>query len=306
MKNQKPEQKPQPVVVVSGVTVRRNRILYRVAGIIMAVAALAFVVIDLYPYLFSVLASLRGGNDVYSGGWKLSDLTLYAYNRILFDVRANEQLNLPGWMANSALVAVTTTAFTLLFCSLAGYALARLEFRGKKFWFSMILAVMMVPGQVTMISKYILITKVFGWFNTYTGLIVPFLFSPYYTFMMRQFFLSFPKEIEEAAIMDGMSRFGVFTKMVLPLSKSPLMTAGILLFMGSWGSYLWPKLLIASSDKFMIQQGMTFLMDKKAYGSAPAIPIAASIVTMLPLLILFTIFQKQIMLSVANTGSKGA
>lgn len=304
----KPDQKPQPqpVVVVSGVNVRRNRILYRLAGIVMAVAALAFVVIDLYPYIFSVIASLRGGNDVYSGGWKLSDLTLYAYRRILFDVRANEQLNLPQWMANSALVAVTTTAFTLLFCSLAGYALARLEFRGKKFWFSTILAVMMVPGQVTMISKYILITKVFGWFNTYTGLIVPFLFSPYYTFMMRQFFLSFPKEIEEAAIMDGMSRFGVFTKMVLPLSKSPLMTAGILLFMGSWGSYLWPKLLIASSDKFMIQQGMTFLMDKKAYGSTPAIPIAASIVTMLPLLILFTIFQKQIMMSVANTGSKGS
>lgn len=306
MKKPQPGSQPQPVVVVSGVNVRHNRVLYRVAGIVMAVAALAFVVIDLYPYLFSVIASLRGGNDVYSGGCKLSDLTLYAYKRILFDVRANEQLNLPRWMGNSALVAFTTTGFTLLFCSLAGYALARLEFRGKKFWFSTILAVMMVPGQVTMISKYILITKVFGWFNTYTGLIVPFLFSPYYTFMMRQFFLSFPKEIEEAAIMDGMSRFGVFTKMVLPLSKSPLMTAGILLFMGSWGSYLWPKLLIASSDKFLIQQGMTFLMDKKAYGSTPAIPIAASIVTMLPLLILFTIFQKQIMMSVANTGSKGS
>lgn len=306
MKKPQPGSQPQPVVVVSGVNVRHNRVLYRVAGIVMAVAALAFVVIDLYPYLFSVIASLRGGNDVYSGGCNLSDLTLYAYKRILFDVRANEQLNLPRWMGNSALVAFTTTGFTLLFCSLAGYALARLEFRGKKFWFSTILAVMMVPGQVTMISKYILITKVFGWFNTYTGLIVPFLFSPYYTFMMRQFFLSFPKEIEEAAIMDGMSRFGVFTKMVLPLSKSPLMTAGILLFMGSWGSYLWPKLLIASSDKFLIQQGMTFLMDKKAYGSTPAIPIAASIVTMLPLLILFTIFQKQIMMSVANTGSKGS
>lgn len=306
MKNPQSRTDPQPVVVVSGVNIRRNRFLYRLTGVIMALAALTFVVIDLYPYLFSIVASLRGGNDVYSNGWKLSELTVYAYKRILFDVRANEQLNIPQWMGNSALVAVSTTAFTLLFCSLAGYALARLDFRGKKLWFSMILAVMMVPGQVTMISKYILITKVFGWFNTYTGLIVPFLFSPYYTFMMRQFFLSFPKEIEEAAIMDGMSRFGVFTKMVLPLSKSPLMTAGILLFMGSWGSYLWPKLLIASSDKFMIQQGMTFLMDKKAYGSTPAIPIAASIVTMLPLLVLFSIFQKQIMMSVANTGSKGS
>lgn len=298
--------KQKPVIVVSQPRSRRNKFLYKLGGIVIMIAALAFVFIDLYPYFFSVIASMRRGLDIYSTGWKLKDLTLEAYNRILFQVRDNEQLNLTRWMLNSAFVATATTFCTLLFCSLAGYALARLEFRGKNMWFSMILAVMMVPGQVTMITKYIMITKVFGWYNSYTGLIVPFLFSPYYTFMMRQFFLSFPKEIEEAAIVDGMSRFGVFAKMVLPLSKAPLMTAGILLFMGSWGSYLWPKLLITSADKFVIQQGMTFLMNKNAYGSAPAIPIAASIVAMLPLLILFGIFQKQIIQSVANTGTKGA
>lgn len=298
--------KQKPVIVVSQPRSKRNKVLYKLGGIVIMIAALAFVFIDLYPYFFSVIASMRRGLDIYSTGWKLKDLTFEAYNRILFQVRDNEQLNLTRWMLNSAFVATATTFSTLLFCSLAGYALARLEFRGKSLWFSMILAVMMVPGQVTMITKYIMITKVFGWYNSYTGLIVPFLFSPYYTFMMRQFFLSFPKEIEEAAIVDGMSRFGVFAKMVLPLSKAPLMTAGILLFMGSWGSYLWPKLLITSADKFVIQQGMTFLMNKNAYGSAPAIPIAASIVAMLPLLILFGIFQKQIIQSVANTGTKGA
>ena len=296
----------RPVLVVSEARSRRNRVLYRIGGAVILIVAIGFVFIDLYPYFFSLVASLRNGLDIYSSGWKLSDLSLHAYKRILFQVRDNENLDLVRWMLNSFFVAGISTLFTLLFCSLAGYALARLNFRGKSVWFAMILAVMMVPGQVTMISKYLLITNVFDWYNTYTGLIVPFLFSPYYTFMMRQFFLSFPKEIEEAAIVDGMSRFGVFVRMVLPLSKAPLMTAGILLFMGSWGSYLWPKLLIKDANKFMIQQGMTYMMNKNAFGSVPSIPIAASIVAMLPLLVLFAIFQKQIIQSVANTGTKGS
>ena len=178
----------RPVLVVSRAGEKRSRFLNRLFGALIAVVAVGFAFADLYPYFFSVIASLRKGIDVYSGGWKLSDLTLYAYNRVLFDVHANESTNMLRWMFNSAWVAAVTTLLTLLMCSMAGYALARLNFRGKKVWFALILCVMMVPGQVTMITKYIMITTVFKWYNSFIGIIVPFLFSPYYTFMMRQFF----------------------------------------------------------------------------------------------------------------------
>ena len=208
-------------------------------------------------------------------------------------------------MLNSLILSASTTLLTLLFSSMGGYALARMEFAGKKAWFAAILAVMMIPGQITLVPKYIMIVRGLEWGNSYTGLIVPFLFSAYYTFMMRQFFLSFPKELEEAAIMDGMGRIGIFVKMLLPLSKAPLLAAGTLLFMGSWGSYLWPKLLLQKQELYPISVGMTLMMNSK-YKAAPSIPIAAAIITMLPLLILFIIFQRYFMESIANTGSKGA
>ncbi|MCI9438632.1 MAG: carbohydrate ABC transporter permease [Lachnospiraceae bacterium] len=285
---------------------RRSAIVYKVFTVAFTLAAVVLAVVTLYPYFFSVIASLRKGFNIYSFRFKFSDLTPYAYERILFGLKDYETgITIWKWMLNSLILSASTTLLTLLFSSMGGYALARIEFAGKKAWFAAILAVMMIPGQITLVPKYIMIVRGLEWGNSYTGLIVPFLFSAYYTFMMRQFFLSFPKELEEAAIMDGMGRIGIFVKMLLPLSRAPLLAAGTLLFMGSWGSYLWPKLLLQKQEMYPISVGMTLMMNSK-YKAAPSIPIAAAIITMLPLLILFIIFQRYFMESIANTGSKGA
>lgn len=283
---------------------KRAAQVYKAVTIIFTIIAIGFAFISLYPYIFSLIASLRKGLDVYSSGWKLSDLSLYAYDKILFGFSNDESIKLTAWMMNTAAVSIATTLLTLLIASLGGYALARINFPGSKMWFALILGVMMIPGQITLIPKYIMIAKFLGWTNSYTGLIVPFIFSAYFTFMMRQFFLSFPKEVEEAAIMDGMSRIGVFFKMVLPLSKAPLLAAGTLIFMGSWGSYLWPKLLISKMPKYMLSQGMTVMMGGR-YTATPSVQMATAIFSTLPLILLFMIFQKQFIGSIAKTGSKG-
>lgn len=284
---------------------KRSSIIYKTITIGFTLIAIVFAFVSIYPYLFSLIASLRKGMDVYSTGWKLSDLSLYAYEKIFFGMKSDESIQLMRWMGNTAIVSIISTLLNLLVASLGGYALARIEFKGKKFWFALILGVMMIPGQITLIPKYIMIAKMLGWTNSYTGLIVPFLFSAYYTFMMRQFFLSFPKEVEEAAILDGMSRIGVFFKMVLPLSKAPLLSAGILIFMGSWGSYLWPKLLISKMPMYMLSQGMTVMMGGR-YTATPSVQMATAIVSSLPLILIFIIFQKQFIGSIAKTGTKGA
>ncbi|MEG1875316.1 MAG: carbohydrate ABC transporter permease [Angelakisella sp.] len=292
------------LMTVQGNKYRRSAMLYKAGTLLFTVIAIGFALVTLYPYFFSLIASLRKGVDIYTPGWKWSDLSLYAYQRIL-NTGADEAFMLPRWMLNTFGVAAATTLLTLLISAMGGYALARIDFVTKKLWFAALLGVMMIPGQVTLIPKYIMIAKVFGWTNSYVGLVIPFIFSADYTFMMRQFFLSFPKELEEAAIMDGMSRLGVFVKMVLPLSKAPMLAAGTLIFMGSWSSYLWPKLLINKLDMYMVSQGMTVMMGTK-YTASPAISMAAAIVSMLPLILLFIIFQKQFIASIASTGTKGS
>ncbi|MDP4147204.1 MAG: carbohydrate ABC transporter permease [Bacillota bacterium] len=283
---------------------KRSKTIYQAVTVIFTLIAIIFAVITLYPFIFSVIASLRKGFDVYSSGWSIKDLSLYAYKKVFFGFSDEESVQLPTWLLNTAFVSIVTTLLTLLVSALGGYAMARVEFPGKKMWFALILGVMMIPGQITLIPKYIMIANFFGWTNSFTGLIIPFIFSPYFTFMMRQFFLSFPKEVEEAAILDGMSRVGVFFNMVLPLSKAPMLAAGILIFMGSWGSYLWPKILISKMPMYLISQGMTVMMGGR-YTSTPSVQMATAIVSTLPLILLFVIFQKHFMGSIAKTGSKG-
>lgn len=284
---------------------KRSALMYKISTATFTLLAVCLAIYTLYPYLFSIIASLRGGFDIYSTKFSLSELSLYAYERILFGITSDESIKLWQWMWNTAFVSVVTTFLTLLVSAMGGYALARIKFKGSKVLLAIILGVMMIPGQITLIPKYIIIANFLKWGDSYLGLIVPAIFSAYFTFMMRQFFLSFPKEVEEAAILDGMSRVGVFFKMLLPLSKAPLLAAGTLIFMGTWNSYLWPKLLINDSSRYLLSQGMTVLMGGR-YTNTPAVSMAAAIISTLPLILLFMIFQKQFIGSIAQTGSKGA
>lgn len=283
---------------------KQSKFSVKISTIIITLLALLLAFTTLFPYLFTIVASLRKGADIYTGSVRLEDLTLGAYHRLFFGMTADEGVNLLNWLTNTLFYAVTVTVLMLAISALGGYALARMEFPLKNLWFSLILVVMMIPVQITMIPKYIMITRLMGWSNSYIGLIVPFLFSPYFTFMMRQFFLSFPKDLEEAAIIDGLGRFGVFIRVVIPLSKAPTLSAGILIFMGYWGSYLWPKLLISDAKKFVLNQGLASLMGSK-YVNAPSFRMAAAVVATIPLIVLFAILQKQFMASITSSGIKG-
>jgi multiple sugar transport system permease protein len=204
-------------------------------------------------------------------------------------------------MFNSVLIAVVGTALNLLFNSMAGYALARLTFPGKKALFIMILAVLMIPAQVTMIPNY-LILKELGWLNSYQGMIVPAMINATFIFMMRQFFINFPKELEEAAEMDGLSRLGTFFKIVLPLARPALAAQAIFVFMGSWNDFMRPLIVMTDIEMFTLPLGLNTF--KGQYVSYWNYIMAASMVFTLPVLLIYAFFNRYFIKGISFTGGK--
>lgn len=188
-----------------------------------------------------------------------------------------------------------------MFNSMAGYALARLSFPGKKSIFMMILAVLMIPGQVTMIPNF-LILKELGWLNTYQGMIVPAMVNATFIFMMRQFFINFPKELEEAAELDGLSKFGTFFKVVLPLAKPALAAQAIFVFMGFWNDFMRPLVVMSDTEMFTLTLGLNTF--KGQYISYWNYIMAASMVFTLPMLLLYAFFNKYFVKGISFTGGK--
>jgi multiple sugar transport system permease protein len=205
------------------------------------------------------------------------------------------------WLFNSILVAICITAFNLLFNSMAGYALARINFMGKQLWFFLILAVLMVPSQITLIPSY-LILKNFGWLNSYQGLIIPNIVNATFIFMMRQFFLNFPKELEEAATLDGLSRGEMFVSIVLPLAKPALAAQAIFIFMGAWNNFLMPLVILSDPDMFTLPLGLNSF--KGQYISYWNYIMAASMVLTLPALLIYAFFNRYFIQGVTFTGGK--
>ncbi len=205
-------------------------------------------------------------------------------------------------MLNSVIIATSVTLLNLLFNSMAGYALARLQFWGRSFWFFLVLAVLAVPAQITLIPTF-LILKALGWLNSYQGMIVPGMVNATFIFMMRQFFVNFPKELEEAAALDGLTRFGIFRHIVLPLAKPALAAQAIFIFMGSWNNFLLPLVILFEPEMFTLPLGLNSF--KGQYISYWNYIMAASILLTLPVLAIYTFFNRYFIQGVTFTGSKG-
>jgi len=184
---------------------------------------------------------------------------------------------------------------------MAGYALARINFPGRKQMFIGILGIMMIPGQVTMVPTYMLLSKL-GWMNTYKGMIIPFLTSIFGVFLMRQFFLSIPKELEEAAALDGLGRFETFFRIILPISTTALTTQFILMFSGIWNSFMWPSIIATSSEMYTLPVGLNSFNGQ--YFSMWDQVLAGVMLLSLPMIVVFIIFQKNFIKSTASTGGK--
>ncbi|WP_317950816.1 carbohydrate ABC transporter permease, partial [Rossellomorea marisflavi] len=223
-----------------------------------AVRILVYAILILYaittlvPFLWALSSSFKTLQEIVGGTISFipKQFTLDNYRQIFI-----EQELFPRWMFNSIFIAVIGTALNLLFNSMAGYALARLRFPGKKAVFITILAVLMIPAQVTMIPNY-LILKELGWLNSYQGMIVPAMINATFIFMMRQFFINFPKELEEAAEMDGLSKLGTFFKIVIPLARPALAAQAIFVFMGSWNDFMRPLIVMTDIEMFTLPLGL--------------------------------------------------
>ncbi|MCM3066510.1 carbohydrate ABC transporter permease [Priestia flexa] len=265
-----------------------------IAYIVLTVYAL----VTLIPFIWAMSASFKTLEEIVSGTMNFipKDFTFENYKQIFI-----EQKLFPRWLFNSLFIAIVGTALNLLFNSMAGYALARLSFPGKKSIFMMILAVLMIPGQVTMIPNF-LILKELGWLNTYQGMIVPAMVNATFIFMMRQFFINFPKELEEAAELDGLSKFGTFFKVVLPLAKPALAAQAIFVFMGFWNDFMRPLIVMSDTEMFTLTLGLNTF--KGQYISYWNYIMAASMVFTLPMLLLYAFFNKYFVKGISFTGGK--
>lgn len=208
----------------------------------------------------------------------------------------------PRWFANTMIVSATAVASNLLFGALGGYAFARLRFRGSRVVLVLILATMAIPFQLTMIPTFIVMRSL-GLIDTLGALIVPSLVTPFAVFLMRQFFLSLPRELEEAAWIDGCSTLGVLFRIVLPLSRPAMATVAVLTFLGTWNDLTWPLIAINHDTQYTLQLGLTTFQG--LHHTNWAAVMAGNVLTVVPVVLAFLGAQKTFIQSVTSAGLKG-
>ncbi|WP_423188441.1 carbohydrate ABC transporter permease [Alkalibacterium sp. f15] len=253
--------------------------------IIVYTILILYSLLTLFPFAWSILTSFKSTAEIASGGtffpesWSLSGWTT------LFESQYTT------WVRNSLVVALITTVLNVMFNTMAGYAFARIDFFGRKFLFSLMLLLIMIPGQVTMIPLYIVVSNL-GLINTHSSIVLTSMINIAYIFMMRQFFINFPREVEEAASMDGLSTLGIFFKIVLPNAKPAIATQAIFIFMGVWNEFMRPLLFLSSPDKYLLTQGLNALSNQYRNITAWDIIMAGAIFSVIPIFILFIFLNK--------------
>ena len=261
---------------------------------LLTVAACTF----LYPFMWMILTTFKPEIEVTDLALFPSRWTIQSYLLVF------KQIPLGRAFLNSILVSGIVTGSVLVFSSLTGYALARLDFKGRKFIFGVILFTMMLPFQITLIPMYVLIVK-FGWVNTYQALIVPAMISAFGILVFRQAFLSIPQALLDSARMDGCSDLRILFQIVWPLSRPTLVTVGIITFMGTWNDVLWPIIVIREqSTMTMPQMVALFAVSGQADGQMGSILAAATLLAV-PVIIAYLFFQRYFMESMATSGVKG-
>jgi multiple sugar transport system permease protein len=249
------------------------------------------------PFLWMLLTSFKDLGEilVYPPTWLPERFQIRNY------VDAFSAAPFGRFYANSLFVAVAVTLGQLVTCSLAAYAFARMHFRGRDALFYVFLGTMMIPAHVTMIPSFMILHWL-GWIDTYAALIVPGLASAFGTFLLRQYFLSIPRELEEAAFIDGCSRFGVLWRVILPLAKPALATLAIFTFMGVFNDFIWALIVLNSEEMYTVQLGLSIFRDR--YSTEWGNLMAGSVVATLPILITFFLAQKYFIQGITLSGMK--
>jgi multiple sugar transport system permease protein len=272
-------------------------------AVLIAVAALVA-----YPFYFMVSSSLKDIFEATATPPVVVPTELHPENY----TDAWSKAPWGRYFANTIFVSVSVTILELTTACLAAYAFARMKFRGKGVLFTVFLATLMIPGEATLIPKYVLMSpsKVacaglpcLGWFDTYQVQIVPFIASAFSIFLMRQFFLSIPSELADAARIDGAGHLRFLWSIVLPLSVPALITAGLITFLGSWNAFQWPLIVTSRPDFRPVQVGLSAF--RQEAGSSYHLLMAASTFVVAPIVILFLVAQRYLVQGIARTGIRG-
>jgi multiple sugar transport system permease protein len=275
---------------MTGMSARGRWTLYTVLSLLL-IAVIA-------PFVWMILGSFKTQGELLQSPptWWPETVTLDNYTQLF------SRLNFKQYFFNSTVVAVCVTAGNLLFCSMLGYALAMLDFKGRKALFGIVMGTLMIPGVVTFVPLFVLVANI-GLIDSLPGLILPFLAAPFGVFLMRQFFLGLPRDLLDAGRVDGAGELRIFARIFLPLAGPALATLGILTFLGSWNNFLWP-LVVAQQEKTYTLPVALALYSTGQNSTQYGLLLAGATVVVLPVLLVFLIFQRRVIEGIATTGIK--
>ena len=271
----------------------------RLSRIVFYLVLILFALFFLLPLLWMVVTAFKPFEEWLTPNWIPANPTLENFTSIFND----KSLPVVNWFVNSLLIAALFTVAILIIDSLAGYAYARLEFPGKNLLFGLMLATLVMPGIMFLIPNYLTIARL-NWIGSIQGVITPGLAGVFGVFFMRQFFMGLPRELEEAAYIDGASVWRTFVSVILPLSKGPIITLGIITFLTSWNDFLWPLLILGGNRaELTLPVGLATLQGQYTFDYGKL--MAGALVLTIPVLILYALFQRYIIRSISMTGIKG-
>jgi multiple sugar transport system permease protein len=281
---------------------RRRRVTLGsvVATVLRYLALIISAVLFLLPFYLIVRNALSKDTDITAPGWTLFPKQLHWEN--FAELFTDPSVNILQSLGNSAIIAVLQTAGILLLCSMAGYGLARIPYRWATPIFYATLVTLMIPPAVTFIPSFIIVSQ-FRWVDTYQGIIVPVLFSGFTTFLFRQYFLNFPRSLEEAARVDGLGYFGAFWRVVVPNSGAFFAAIAVITFIASWNAFLWPLVIGQDSSMWTVQVALSTFLTAQTINLHELFLAAA--VSIAPLVLVFVFLQRYLVQGVAETGIKG-
>ena len=278
----------------------RQKMVFVLVQVFLYLFLLVMAVVVLFPFYWMIISSLKTLDE-----YRMSVPTFFP-RRVMFSnyLEAFSSANLGRLFLNTLYVGVVSTILSLVITILSAFAFARLEFAGKHALFAALLATMMIPGELFTITNYSTVTKL-GWINTYTVLIVPFLVSVFYIYLLRQNFMQIPDELYLAAKVDGTSDLKYLCKVMIPLSLPTLISITILKMMGAWNSYIWPRLVANDENHRMITNGLRNAFTETTGDVNYPVQMAAVALVSFPLFLVFVFLRKYIMKGVSRSGIKG-
>jgi multiple sugar transport system permease protein len=273
----------------------------RIKSVVSHTLLIGASILMLYPLLWMLAASVRPENEIFTSPsiWP-SEFSLDAYLRGWDGLR----ISFGRFFANSFVIAILAVAGNLITCSLAAFAFARLKFGGRSFWFAMMLMTLMLPYQVTLIPQYVLFRNL-GWVDTILPLVAPKFLAvdAFFIFLMVQFFRGIPRELDEAAQMDGCSPWRIYWKIMLPLSLPVMTTAAIFTFIWTWDDFFGPLIYLNEMNQYTVMLGLRTFVDSTGESDFGGL-FAMSVLSLVPIFLFFLFFQRLLIEGIATTGMK--